>query len=147
VELAQANAERNGLAATSGPGGVRVYLSNLFDQVEGPFDVIAFNPPMRPDETELSRIATSLLRRSPTISRLLMSLVSQRFENSRSPFLAQVVTDARRLLRPGGRLVLGISDEEAREIAALPGVYLLGAWPIPGMVRQEIAEFSFEEPA
>jgi methylase of polypeptide subunit release factors len=31
VELAQANAERNGLAARSSPGGVRVYRSNLFN--------------------------------------------------------------------------------------------------------------------
>lgn len=147
VELAQANAERNGLAADQRPGGMRVYLSNLFEQVEGPFDVIAFNPPMRPDETEFSRIVTSLLRRSPTVSRLLMKLVGERFESNRSAFLAQVVADARALLRPGGRLVLGISYDEAQEIAALPGVRLLDTRPIPGMVRQEIAAFSFEEAA
>jgi methylase of polypeptide subunit release factors len=142
VELAQANAERNGLAAG---GGVRIFLSNLFDQVEGDYDVIAFNPPMRPDETEWSRIVTSLLRRSPTVSRLLMRLVGERFESGRSAFLAQVVQDAASRLRPGGRLVLGISDDEAQEIAALPGVRLLGAWPIPDMVRQEIAVYCFED--
>lgn len=147
VELAQANAERNQLAAASGSGTVRVYLSNLFDQVEGFYDLVAFNPPMRPDETELSRIATSLLRRNPAISRLLMNLVGQRFEHNRSPFLAQVVADARLRLRPGGRLVLGISHDEAQEIAALPGVHLLGIWPIPGMARQEIAVYDFEAQA
>ncbi len=147
VELAQANAERNGLAGGGESGALRVFHSDLFEQVEGPYDLIAFNPPMRPDETELSRIATSLLRRSPTISRLLMNLVGERFEQNRSRFLADVVTGARRLLRPQGRLVLGISDDEARELAALPGVHLLGAYPIPEMARQEIAVFGFEEPA
>lgn len=142
VELAQANAERNGLAG-HGPGSMRVYLSNLFDQVAGQFDVIAFNPPMRPDETELSRIVTSLLRRSPAISRLLMSLVGERFESGRSDFLAQVVQDARRHLRPGGRLILSISHDEAHEIAALPGVGILGTWSIPGMARQDIAAYTF----
>ncbi len=143
VELAQANAERNGLAARSSPGGVRVYRSNLFDQVEGQFDVIAFNPPMRPDETELSRIVTSLLRRSKRVSAALMRLAGARFEGSRSPFLAAAVASARRHLRPHGRLVLAISADEASELARLPGVQRGRTWPIPDMPRQEIVEFSF----
>ncbi|HSN78591.1 MAG TPA: methyltransferase [Anaerolineae bacterium] len=143
VELAQANAERNGLAARSGPGGVRVYRSNLFDQVDGPFDVIAFNPPMRPDETELSRIVTSLLRRSPRVSAALMRLAGARLEGSRSPFLAAAVARARGHLRLGGRLVLAISDNEASELARLPGAQRGRSWPIPDMPRHEIVEFSF----
>ena len=142
VELAQANAERNGLAG-DGPGSMRVYLSNLFDQVEGPFDVIAFNPPMRPDETELSRIVTSLLRRSPRVSAALMRLAGARFEGSRSGFLAAVAASARQYLRPQGRLVLAISDDEAGELARLPGVQRGRTWPIPDMPRQEIVEFGF----
>ncbi len=146
VELAQANAERNGLAASDGPGSVRVFLSNLFGQVEGPYNVIAFNPPMRPDETELSRIVTSLLRRSPAISRLLMGLVGAALREQPLRLSWPRWWPTRRdLLLPGGRLVLGISHDEAQEIAALPGVRLLGTWPIPDMVRQEIAAFSFEE--
>jgi methylase of polypeptide subunit release factors len=46
---AQQNAQRNQLA-------LGIYASNLFDQVQGDFDVIACNPPMRPGETELSRL-------------------------------------------------------------------------------------------
>lgn len=147
VELAQQNARRNGLAAADRPGGVRVFQSNLFDQVDGPYDVIAFNPPMRPDENELSRIVTSLLRRSPRVSGWLMKIVGERFESGRSPFLAQVVAEARLRLRPGGRLLLGISEEETAEIAALPGVTLARSQPLPSMVRQVVAEFTFQEPA
>jgi methylase of polypeptide subunit release factors len=142
VELAQANAERNGLAG-DGPGRMRVYHSNLFDQVDGQFDVIAFNPPMRPDETELSRIVTSLLRRSPRVSAALMRLAGARFEGSRSSFLAAAVANARRHLCPHGRLVLAISADEASELARLPGVQRGRTWPIPDMPRQEIVEFSF----
>jgi methylase of polypeptide subunit release factors len=142
VELAQANAERNGLAG-DGPGRKRVYHSHLFDQVDGQFDVIAFNPPMRPDETELSRVVTSLLRRSPRVSAALMRLAGARFEGSRSSFLAAVVASARQYLRPQGRLVLAISADEAGELARLPGVQRGRTWPIPDMPRQEIVEFSF----
>jgi methylase of polypeptide subunit release factors len=142
VELAQANAERNGLAGDD-PGGMRVYLSNLFDQVAGQFDVIAFNPPMRPDETELSRIVTSLLRRNPRVSAALMQLAGARFEGSRADFLAAAVARARQHLRPQGRLVLAISADEASELARLPGVQRGRTWPIPDMPRQEIVEFSF----
>lgn len=142
VELAQANAARNGLAG-DGPGRMRVYPSNLFDQVDGQFDVIAFNPPMRPDETELSRIVTSLLRRSPRVSAALMRLAGARFEGSRSSFLAAAVASARRHLQPEGRLVLAISADEAGELARLPGVQRGRTWSIPDMPRQEIVEFSF----
>lgn len=139
VELARANAARNHLP-------VNVYVSNLFDQTSGRYDVIAFNPPMRPDETEISRILTSLLRRSPAISRLLMRLVGERFETGRTDFLTQVVEEAGRRLTPQGRLVLGISKDEAHFIAALPGVQLQQLIPIPEMERQEIAVYALQEP-
>lgn len=138
VELARANAQRNGLV-------INIYQSNLFGQTADQYDVIAFNPPMRPDENELSRIVTSLLRRSPAISRLLMQLVGERFETGRTEFLTLVVEEARQRLRPGGRLVLAISHDEAQEIARIPHVTLLSVKDIPGMVRQEIATFSFTE--
>jgi len=138
VELARANAARNHLA-------VNVYASNLFEQTTGRYDIIAFNPPMRPDETEVSRILTSLLRRSPAISRALMRLVGERLENGRTDFLAQIIEEARQRLNPQGRLVLGISSEEAHFIATLPGVTLQNLIAIPGMVRQEIAVYTFQE--
>lgn len=138
VELARANAERNGVA-------MNVYLSNLFDRVQGTFDVIAFNPPMRPDESELSRIATSLLRRNPRISSFLMSLLGERFEGNRSDFLTQVVAEARRRLNPGGRLLLAINAKEVAEVARLPGVRLLREQLLPGMEPQQVAEYRFEE--
>ena len=80
VDLTRANAQANGLPMT-------VYVSNLFDEVQGTFDVIAFNPPMRPDESETSRLLTSVLRRSPRLSHLLMLLVGDRFESNRTDFL------------------------------------------------------------
>ncbi|MCB0001266.1 MAG: methyltransferase, partial [Anaerolineae bacterium] len=71
VELVKRNADRTGLRMS-------VYQSDMFASVPGTFDAIAFNPPMRPDENELTRIATSLLRRSPRVSRALMALLGER---------------------------------------------------------------------
>ncbi len=137
LQLASENAERNGLS-------LRIYASNLFDQVQGDFDVIACNPPMRPGETELSRIVTSTLRRSPRLSQLLMDLVGSRLESNRTDFLAHIVAEARRRLKPGGRLLLAINASEVAELARLPGVHLQRALPIPGMGAQQVAEFRFE---
>jgi methylase of polypeptide subunit release factors len=137
LELARANAERNRVT-------MAVYASNLFDQVLGAFDVIACNPPMRPGETELSRMITSTLRRSPRLSQLLMDLAGSRLESNRSDFLAHIVAEARRRLQPGGRLLLAINNGEVAELARLPGVRLQRALPIPDMGAQQVAEFRFE---
>lgn len=137
LQLAQQNAARNQVA-------LRIYASNLFDQVQGVFDVIACNPPMRPGETELSRLVTSTLRRSPRLSQLLMDLVGTRLEGNRLAFLTHLVAETRQHLRPGGRLLLAINAGEVTELARLPGVRLLRALPIPGMGSQEVAEFRFE---
>ena len=138
VELARANAKHNGVS-------MAVYVSDLFDQVQGTFDLIAFNAPMRPDETELSRVATSLLRRNPQISRFLMSLVGERFKGNRLDLLVRVVAEARRSLNPGGLLLLAINVKEVAEVARLPGVRLLREQPLPGMEPQEVAKFRLEE--
>ncbi len=137
LQLTRANAQRNHLA-------LAVYASNLFDQTPGDFDVIACNPPMRPGETELSRLITSTLRRSPRLSQWLMNLAGARLEGNRSAFLAHIVAQARRQLRPDGRLLLAINAGEVAELARLPGVHLQRALPIPGMGAQQVAEFRFE---
>lgn len=140
VELAQRNAAANGAP-------VRVYQSDLFDRVEGTFDLILFNPPMRPDETEFSRIVTSLLRRSPRISAWLMHLVGHRFERGRHEFLASVLTAARGRLNPGGRVLMGVSSDEIERLSRLPGVRVAEVTPIPTMPRQDIVHFALAEGA
>ena len=140
VELARRNAAANGAA-------VRVYQSDLFDRVEGTFDLILFNPPMRPDETEFSRIVTSLLRRSPRISGWLMRVVGDRFERGRHEFLASVLTAARGRLNPGGRVLMGVSSDEIERLGRLPGVRVAEVTPIPTMPRQDIVHFALEEGA
>jgi release factor glutamine methyltransferase len=138
VELARANAAANGLEMAT-------YVANLFDSVPGAFDVIAFNPPMRPDETEISRMVTSVLRRSPRLSHFLMQVGGGRLESNRTSFLRDVVAESRRRLTPTGRLILAINVQEILEIATWPGVRLLRKIPLPGMEPQEVAEFRFEE--
>ena len=101
VDLTRANGQATGVS-------MPVFVSNLFDAVRGTFDVIAFNPPMRPDESETSRLLTSVLRRSPRLSHLLMLLVGDRFESNRTDFLRSVVAESSRRPNPVGRLVLRI---------------------------------------
>ena len=52
LALAKENVTANDVA-------VNLYRSDMFSSVQGPYDLIAFNPPMNPGETELTRLATS----------------------------------------------------------------------------------------
>ena len=113
VALAQRNAERNGIKAN-------IYRSDLLSAVSGVFDVIVFNPPMRPDETEFSRTVTSFLRRYAAFSGWLMRTVGRLFEHGRHDFLARVLSDARKHLKPGGSVLMGISRDEAEASRMCP---------------------------
>ncbi len=138
VELAQSNAAANGAP-------VCVYRSDLFDQVEGTFDLILFNPPMRPDENEFSRIVTSLLRRSPRISEWLVRLAGQRFQRGRHAFLKAVLAAARSHLKPGGSILLAISHRETAGLEHLPGIRIARVTPILTMPQQDIVQFTLTE--
>lgn len=137
IELARRNATRNDI-------NLAIYPSNLFDQVRGPYDVIAFNPPMRPTENEWSRLMTSTLRRSPRISGWLMRVLGDRLETGRLPFLTQVLSDSRRYLTSHGVTLLAITDAEADELARLEWVEQAHVTPIPNIPGQVIGEYHLD---
>ncbi|HEY65303.1 MAG TPA: class I SAM-dependent methyltransferase [Caldilineae bacterium] len=139
LELARQNAAANEV-------NVRFFQSDLFSAVNGRYDLIAFNPPMRPDETELSRVVTSILRRSATISALLMRLTHGRLARRRLPFLVRFAREAREHLTPGGRLLLVIGRDEAESLVdRLPGARVAGFTPLRTIPRLGIAEIRFDE--
>lgn len=88
LELARRNAELNGVIP-------RIYASNMFGSVNGPYDVIACNPPQRGNETEGSRLITATLRRLPSLSNLLLRLTQPLLERKRLGFLAELAHGAR----------------------------------------------------
>lgn len=126
LEQARHNAELNGAAP-------RIFHSDLFSAVEGVYDVIACNPPMRADETERSRMVTAALRRVGALANLAMRITQPVLERKRLGFLAELTAAARGYLAPptpanpdGGRLLLVISPLEETELPRL----------VPGLVRQ-----------
>jgi methylase of polypeptide subunit release factors len=140
LEAARRNAGLNGVTP-------RIYRSDLFGSVEGCFDVIACNPPMRPDETEGSRLVTATLRRAPPVANLLMRVTQPFLERNRLDFLAHLASAAAPHLAPGGRLLLVISPQET---AALPGrvaaLRLAGSEPVAGIPGLQVATFIFDPP-
>lgn len=134
LALARANAKRNGLSMT-------IYQSNLFDQTKGPYDAIAFNPPMWPHETEFSRLFTNTMRSSNSLSNFLMNSIGRLFENYRKKFLRRVVLRAFEQLRPQGRLILAISGEEVVALSECSDVKLVEIHPVQGAPRQQVAVF------
>ena len=141
LELARRNAELNGVA-------LRVFQSDLFSAVHGPYDVIACNPPMRADETEGSRLITATLRRVGPLANLLMRLTQPVLERKRLGFLAQLAGDARGHLAPRGRLLLVISPLEAAELPGrTPGLRMQASRCVASIPGLNVVTFVFDEAA
>ena len=139
LELARRNAELNGVAP-------RIFRSSLFETVSGTYDVIACNPPMRPDETEGSRLVTATLRRVGVLANLLMRVTQPLVESKRLPFLMELANSARLHLVPGGRLLLGISPVEEAELPGhVPGLVLQASLPVVSIPGMNITTFAFAE--
>jgi len=137
LELARQNAAANGVS-------MRFLHSDLLSAVEGRYHVIAFNPPMRPAETELSRLVTSVLRRWTTMSGLLMRLTHKRLARRRLSFLVGFAQAAQAHLHPGGRLLLVIGQDEAMALVAhVPGARLASFTPLRTIPCLGIAEIRF----
>ena len=138
LELARRNAATNGVAP-------RIYASDMFGAVRGPYDVIACNPPQRGNETEGSRLITATLRRLPSLSNLLLRITQPVLERKRLDFLAQLAHAARAHLAPGGRLLLVISPLEAAELPKLvPGMRVAGQAPVGAIPGLSVVTFVYE---
>lgn len=137
LKQAQHNAALNGVQ-------MRVFRSHLFEAVEGPYDVIACNPPMRRDETELSRLLTTTLRRVGPLANLLMRLTQPFLERKRLAFLAEIARGAQQHLHPEGRLVLVISPWEAEALPAeVPGLVLISNRPVETIPGLQVVTYGF----
>lgn len=109
LALARRNVRANGVR-------VRLLHSDLYCATPGPYDLVVSNPPQRARETELSRMATSTLRRSPRLSNALQSLLRPLLEPRRRGFLEAIARGALERLAPDGSLVLVISPNEASRL-------------------------------
>jgi methylase of polypeptide subunit release factors len=137
LELARHNAERNAVT-------LRIFESDLFAVVEGVYDVIAFNPPMRADETEASRLLTATLRRVGPLANLLMRITQPILERKRLAFLSDIAGRARRHLSPGGRLLLVISPLEEIELPGrVPGLVKTDSRRVESIPGLNVATFMF----
>jgi release factor glutamine methyltransferase len=96
---------RENLSRASVNGRVRLVEGNLLSDVRGPFDLVVSNPPyVSPEEYETLQPEIRLYEPY----RALVGVGVGR----------EVAAQARRLLRPGGRLVLECGDGQAAELAA-----------------------------
>jgi len=135
LQVAGANIQRNQVP-------VRLYRSDLFQAVRGEFDVIAFNPPMNPRETELTRWVTSFLRRHRRTADLLMRVFDRWLQGSRMGFLMGFMEQARGHLRPGGCVVLEATRAELDALEkGLSSWRICRRVDIPSLPAEQIAVF------
>jgi len=148
LEQTRHNAEINGAV-------VNVFYSNLFSAIEGMYDVIACNPPMRADETERSRMLTASLRRFGALANLAMRITQPVLERQRLGFLASLTTMARNHLAAptpthpdGGRLLLVISPLEEVELPRLaPGLICQASRRVESIPGLNVVTYTFRAAA
>jgi len=99
-QLADRNAKINGV-------DLSVQISDLFEDVEGTFDAIAFNPPFstRPDRYPIA-ILKQLIRAIGPLERALMHRLPNSVENFRRPLVSRFVTESTCHLSTQGALYL-----------------------------------------
>jgi len=109
LALARANVARNKV-------DVNVFRSDLFSAAGGPYDVIAFNPPMNPGETEATRLLTAFLRRHRRLANLFMHAFDQFLDRSRIEFLVQFLEQAAEHLSARGCIVMELTRLEIDQL-------------------------------
>ncbi|MCS6842880.1 MAG: class I SAM-dependent methyltransferase [Caldilineales bacterium] len=135
LKQARRNAALNGVQ-------MRIFRSNLFEAVEGCYDIIACNPPMRGNETEWTRLLTSTLRRVEPLANLLLRLIGPVLERKRLAFLVEMASRARQHLHPAGRFLLVISPWEAKALLEqVPGFVLISSRPVEGIPGLQVVTF------
>lgn len=139
LELTRRNAELNAVV-------LHVFQSDLFAAVAGRYDVIAFNPPMRADESESSRLLTATLRRIPPLANLLMRITQPVLERKRLEFLAEIAQAARPHLTADGRLLLVISPLEEVDLPKrVPGLIRRDSLPVVAIPGLSVVTFTLAE--
>jgi len=136
LSLARENFAANGVS-------VNLFPSNLFAGVRGSYDLIAFNPPMNPGETELTRLVTSFLRRHQTLANALMRIFDRFLDSSRVAFLVAFLNEAREHLSEDGYVVLDLTRLEIDElIERLPAFVFGRRVDIPRLPTEQIVVVS-----
>jgi len=132
LALTRQNAARCGAA-------INVFRSNLFEHAPGPYDLIAFNPPMNPRETEWTRLATAFLRRHRTLANLFMRAFDRFLRGSRVDFLADFLIQAGERLTARGCIVMELTRLEIEELAGrLPDFEFGRRVDIPRLPTEQI---------
>lgn len=105
LEIARANAERNGLAARC-----TFVACNTADGVQGPFDLIVSNPPYIA-RGEIASLAPEVREYDPLVA---LDGGTDGLDSYRA-----IANEARRLLAPGGRLIVELGAGQESAVAAL----------------------------
>lgn len=109
LEIARANAARHQLERR-----VHFHQTNLLEGVDGEFDFVVSNPPYV-GESEQDTVQLEVRKFEPRIAVFAGPKGTE--------VIARLIREAREALRPGGWLVMEISDTIAEEVRKL-----LGAW-------------------
>lgn len=132
-QLAERNAETNGVH-------LPVQISDLFEDVEGAFDAIAFNPPFstRPDRYPIA-VVKQLVRTIGPLERALMNRMPTSVESFRRSLVSRFVTQSTRHLTTKGALYLLLYRPEIPHLEDMSTEFEVGIYSPPRLEARNLA--------
>jgi 16S rRNA G1207 methylase RsmC len=127
---------------------INFFQSDLFSAVQGHYDIIACNPPMRGNETENSRFLTTTLRRIAPLRLLLMRITQPFLKRKRLDFLIKIIRGAQLHLNEDGRLCMVLFTFEINELPKIiPELVCRDSLPVLSLPGLNIVTFIFRKNA
>jgi 16S rRNA G1207 methylase RsmC len=125
---------------------INFFQSDLFDAVQGHYDMIACNAPMRGNETELSRLFTATLRRIGPLGILVMRITHPFLKRKRLGFLVKIIRGAQLHLKENGRLCMVLFTFEMTELTKIiPEIMCSDSQPVLSMPGLNVVTFIFRK--
>lgn len=112
INVAMENAEALGLAVGEGRGCIEFMIGDMFEHVIGKFDLIIANPPYIKTE-DIKTLEPEVKDHDPRMA--LDGGPDGLF------FYRRLIYDAKKFLNPGGKLIMEIGYDQAKDITAIVG--------------------------
>ncbi len=102
ISSAEENAKNNNVS-------IKVFYSNLFENISEQYELIVFNPPIGGVEPKWQTSIKALIRKS-IFKNIVSKIISRLTQRKRLPFVKKFINESKKHLVPGGVLLLHLQS-------------------------------------
>lgn len=102
IDCARENAIKNNTR-------INIFYSNLFEDIEGLYDMIIFNPPLNGKEKKWQAYLKSFIRKS-IFKNIVSKIVSRVSQKKRVPFIKNFIIEAKKYLHKDGVIIMHLQS-------------------------------------